>query len=119
MTAIEWIVAILCLIGGFLSLVGGIGFIRFPDVYGRTHSATKSATLGVITVMVGTFLYFLFAEGMFSGKILLTILFVFLTAPLAALMVSRAAYRTGVPLSKLTTQDDLKKKYPEARKDVN
>lgn len=116
---IEWIVALLCLIGGFLSLVGGIGFIRFPDVYGRTHSATKSATLGVITVMLGTFLFFLFDQGMFSGKILLTILFVFLTAPLAALMVSRAAYRTGVPLSELTMQDDLAKKYPEARKDVN
>lgn len=118
MTAIEWLIAILCLIGGFLSFMGGIGFIRFPDVYGRTHAAAKSATLGVMTVITGTFLYFLVIEGMFSGKILLTILFVFLTAPLAALMMSRAAYLTGVPLSELTTQDDLKKKYPDAQKDV-
>ncbi len=97
--------------GAFLSLLGSVGLIRFPDVYGRTHAATKSATLGVISIMIATFLFFLLVEGIFVGKVLLAILFVFLTAPVAALMVARAAYRTGVPLWEKSVQDDLKKVY--------
>ncbi|MDT8861451.1 monovalent cation/H(+) antiporter subunit G [Alkalihalobacillus sp. MEB130] len=111
MNAIEIILSIFIITGAFLSLLGSIGLIRFPDVYGRTHAATKSATLGVISIMVATFLFFLLVEGIFAGKILLAILFVFLTAPVAALMVARAAYRTGVPLWEKSGQDDLKKMY--------
>ncbi|MFC0473578.1 monovalent cation/H(+) antiporter subunit G [Halalkalibacter kiskunsagensis] len=111
MTAIEIILSIFILMGAFLSLLGSIGLIRFPDVYGRTHAATKSATLGVISIMIATFLFFLLVEGIFVGKVLLSILFVFLTAPVAALMVARAAYRTGVPLWEKSGQDDLKKMY--------
>lgn len=86
--------------------------MRFPDVYGRLHAATKSATLGVICIMLSAFLYFWWQHGIFSGKILLAILFVFLTAPVAALMISRSAYRVGVPLWEKTVQDDLKTLYP-------
>ena len=111
LTAIEIILSIFIILGGFLSLLGSIGLIRFPDVYGRTHAATKSATLGVISIMVATFLFFLLVEGIFVGKLLLAILFVFLTAPVAALMVARAAYRTGVPLWEKSGQDDLKEMY--------
>ncbi|ARK29280.1 monovalent cation/H(+) antiporter subunit G [Halalkalibacter krulwichiae] len=111
MTAIEIILSIFILLGAFLSLLGSIGLIRFPDVYGRTHAATKSATLGVISIMVATFLFFLLIEGLFVGKILLAILFVFLTAPVAALMIGRSAYRTGVPLWEKSVQDDLKEVY--------
>ncbi|WP_332690777.1 monovalent cation/H(+) antiporter subunit G [Halalkalibacter lacteus] len=111
MTAIEIILSIFILMGAFLSLLGSVGLIRFPDVYGRTHAATKSATLGVISIMIATFLFFLLVEGIFVGKVLLAILFVFLTAPVAALMVARAAYRTGVPLWEKSVQDDLKKVY--------
>ncbi len=111
LTAIEIILSIFILLGAFLSLLGSIGLIRFPDVYGRTHAATKSATLGVISIMVATFLFFLLIEGLFVGKILLAILFVFLTAPVAALMIGRSAYRTGVPLWEKSVQDDLKEVY--------
>lgn len=85
--------------------------MRFPDVYGRTHAATKSSTLGVISIMMATFLYFLVIQGIFAGKILLAIFFIFLTAPVGALMISRAAYRMGVPLWEGSCQDDLKKMY--------
>lgn len=111
MSVIEIIISLFIVLGGFLSLLGSIGLIRFPDVYGRTHAATKSATLGVISIMTGTFFFFLLIEGEFVGKILLAILFVFLTAPVAGLMIGRAAYRTGVPLWEKSTQDDLKEMY--------
>lgn len=112
---IEIIISIFILIGGFFTLLGSIGLIRLPDVYGRLHAATKSATLGVISIMIGAFVYFLYTEGIMTGKILLTILFVFLTAPVAAQMISRSAYRVGVPLWEKSVQDDLKQMYAQEK----
>ncbi len=103
----EIIISIFLLIGAGLSVLGSIGIIRFPDVYGRLHAATKSATLGVISIMIGAFLYFLFIEGILVGKLLLAILFVFMTAPVAGFMISRSAYRVGVKLWDKSIQDDL------------
>ncbi|MGJ9381653.1 monovalent cation/H(+) antiporter subunit G [Salipaludibacillus sp. CF4.18] len=107
MSLIEIIISILLLIGGGLTFIGSIGILRFPDVYGRLHAATKSATLGVISIMFATFFYFWFTHDIFVGKLLLTILFVFLTAPVAAFMVSKAAYNTGIKMSDKNSQDDL------------
>ncbi len=106
---VEILISIFLLLGSGLSLLGSFGILRFPDVYGRLHSATKSATLGVIGILTGTFIYFIAVEGVFAGKILLGILFVFLTAPLAGFMISRTAYRMNVKISDRTVQDDLKK----------
>nr|WP_245411622.1 monovalent cation/H(+) antiporter subunit G [Alkalicoccus urumqiensis] len=106
---IEILISIFLLIGGLLSLVGGVGILRFPDVYGRLHAATKSATLGVIGILTGVFLFFLILEHIFIGKILLGIIFVFLTAPVGAFMISRTAYIQGTKMWERTKQDDLKK----------
>jgi multicomponent Na+:H+ antiporter subunit G len=112
----EIIISLFVLLGGFLSLLGSIGIIRFPDVYGRLHAATKSATLGVISIMLAVFVHFHFVEGLFSGKILLTIVFVFLTAPVAGFMISRSAYNVGVELWDQSVQDDLKKAFEKKNK---
>jgi len=112
LTAVEIIISILVLIGVFFTLLSAIGLIRLPDVYSRTHAAGKSSTLGVIALMLAVFIYFI-PEGIINGKILLAIVFLFLTAPLSALMINRSAYRTGVPLAKNSVQDDLKKMFDE------
>lgn len=105
---VEILISVFLLIGAFFILLGSVGIIRFPDVYGRLHAATKSATLGVIAIMFGMFLYFLITAGEFSGKTLLSILFVFLTAPVAGHMISQSAYKSGVPLWSESKEDDLK-----------
>ncbi|MFA1820490.1 monovalent cation/H(+) antiporter subunit G [Virgibacillus oceani] len=117
MTLIEVIISILLLIGGILALISGIGILRLPDVYGRIHAASKVSTLGAITIMVAVFLYFL-VEGTFVPKLLLTIFFIFLTAPVAGLMMGRSAYRFGIKLSDTSTEDDLKK-YMEKKSEAN
>lgn len=104
----EIVVSIFLLLGGGLITLGSIGILRLPDLYSRLHAATKSATLGVISIMFAVFVFFL-AEGIFIGKILLTIVFVFLTAPVAGFMISRSAYRIGVKLWDQSIQDDLAK----------
>jgi multicomponent Na+:H+ antiporter subunit G len=110
LTTIEIIVSIFILIGVFFTLLSAIGVLRLPDVYSRVHAAGKSSTFGVIFLMIATFLYFL-PEGIVNVKILLAILFVFITAPLSALMINRSSYRIGVRLEKNAVQDDLKEMY--------
>jgi multicomponent Na+:H+ antiporter subunit G len=94
------------LAGTFFILSGSIGILRFPDVYARLHAATKSSTLGVAGIMIGAFLFLYTEHDIVSGKLLLGILFVLLTAPVSGHMISRAAYRSGVPLWDKSVKDD-------------
>ncbi|MEN8701472.1 monovalent cation/H(+) antiporter subunit G [Bacillus infantis] len=107
---IRIIIIVLILIGAFLSLVAAFGVIRLPDVYTRNHAASKAATLGVMSVLLGTFLYFYAEEGHFNSRLILGIIFIFMTSPVAGHLISRAAYNAGVPLADVSVQDDLKTK---------
>lgn len=112
----EVVGAILILIGAVFSLISAIGNVRLPDVYTRSHAASKSSTLGVLCALVGTLLYFLISDGYFSIRLILGIFFVFLTAPVAAHVICRAAYRHRVPLAEGTAEDELKDYYMENEK---
>ena len=82
------------LLGGVaLAVVAGIGLVRFPDVFSRMHASTKPATLGLLMVTVGAALAM--DEGSDRSRLLLVAAFGFLTAPVAAHMIGRAAYRSG------------------------
>jgi len=83
------------LLGGVgLAVVAGIGLVRFPDVFSRMHASTKPATLGLLMVTVGAALAV--DDGSERSRLLLVAAFGFLTAPVAAHMIGRAAYRSGV-----------------------
>lgn len=86
--------AVLLLAGVSLTLVAGIGLVRLPDVFSRMHAATKPATLGLLLVCVGAAL--VMDDGGDRAKLLLVAAFQFITAPVAAHMVGRAAYGAGV-----------------------
>jgi multicomponent Na+:H+ antiporter subunit G len=105
---IKVVIALFIAIGAFLSLVTAFGLLRLPDVYTRNHAASKSATLGVMFILLGTFLYFYLQEGHFNSRLILGIAFIFMTSPVAGHLISRAAYHTGVPLWDKSVQDDLK-----------
>lgn len=106
---IKIIAALFILIGAFLSLVTTFGLLRLPDVYTRNHAASKAATLGIMSIMLGTFIYFYVQHGHFNSRVLLGILFVFFTAPVSGHLISRAAYNSGVKLWDKSVRDDLKK----------
>ena len=103
--------------GALIIVLSSIGIIRFPDIYNRNHAASKSSTLGVLCVLMGAFFYFWISVGYISIRLLLGIFFVFLTAPVAAHLLCRSAYRTGVPLSDKGKRDDLKS-YLKKEKEV-
>lgn len=104
----EVITILFILVGTAFSLLSAFGVLRLPDVYTRLHASTKTATLGVLCILVGAFLYFWLAKGTVSIRLLLGIFFVFLTAPVAGHLICRSAYRSEVPFTKTSVQDELK-----------
>lgn len=106
----EIIISFFVIIGAIFMLLGAIAIIRLPDSYTRINAATKASTVGVVGIMIGLFLFFIYAHQGVNGKILLTIVFVFLTAPISGFMMARSAYHAGVPMWKQSVRDDLKDK---------
>ncbi len=105
---IEFIAALFMLVGSIMALISAIGIIRFPDVYTRSHAGTKSSTLAVLLTLLGAFIHFAVEQGFYSVRLLLGIVFVFLTAPVAGHLITRAAYSAGVKMADSTVEDELK-----------
>lgn len=90
-------------IGLFFDVLGCLGLVRLPDVYNRLQAATKCVTMGTCSILFGTFLIVGFtAPGM---KSILCIVFILLTAPVAAHAIARGAHRAGVKLCKESVID--------------
>lgn len=101
----DWVVAILLLAGASLMLIAAIGVARMPDVFMRMQAATKGGAVGLSLILLALAVD-LAAVGP-SVRALLAILFVLLTAPVAAQVIARAAYLDGVQLWEGTGRDDL------------
>ncbi|GAA2714392.1 monovalent cation/H(+) antiporter subunit G [Micromonospora olivasterospora] len=103
--AADWLGGACLVAGGLLSLAAGIGVLRFPDVLDRLHAATKPQVLGVLLLLAGLALRLRTSADL--GMILLVAVFQLATAPVAAQMVGRAAYRSGRVNRDLLDADDL------------
>ncbi|WP_042461668.1 monovalent cation/H(+) antiporter subunit G [Neobacillus dielmonensis] len=116
-TIVNFIIGFLILAGALLFLIATFGVIRLPDVYTRNHAASKAATLGVMFVLLGTFLYFYSVEGHFNSRLILGIVFLFLTSPISGHLINRAAYNSGVKLWDQSVRDDLKEYHKKMQDD--
>lgn len=94
---LEVIVSILLLGGAVFALIGAIGLIKLPDFYTRLHGPTKATTLGLGATMIGSMLYFTADTGVPSVHELLIALFLFITAPVSAHMLAKAALHLDLP----------------------
>ena len=92
------------IIGIAFDFFGVLGLVRLPDVYNRLQAATKCVTFGSAGILFGTFI--LQGFNSFGFKALIGIVFIFLTSPVAAHAISRAAHRSGIPLAKETIIDE-------------
>jgi multicomponent Na+:H+ antiporter subunit G len=99
-----WIVGALLVIGSFLMFLTGLGLVRMPDIFTRMHAATKSSSLGVALLLLAAAL--VFGETMVVTKALVTIAFIFLTAPVAGSLLGRAAYARKTPLWEHSVLDE-------------
>ncbi len=102
----ESISQFLLLLGAVFMLLAAIGLARMPDVLMRLHSITKSNTLGVGLIMLGVALRF--DDFAIAVRALAIVIFMFSTAPVAAHMIGRAAYLSGVPLWEGTLSDEMR-----------
>ena len=105
----EILTVILLIIGAAFIFISALGIVRMPDLYLRMSASTKTGTLGVGSILLAAAVYF-FELGIASRSVA-TIIFILLTAPVAAHMMGRAAYFNGVPLWKETRYDELKGHY--------
>lgn len=90
----EIIAGIMVLAGVFFFLVSTIGLLRLPDIYTRLHATSKGDTLGAGLCILGVIFYLGFT--LTSVKLLLVIIFIWITSPTSAHLIGKAAYRTNV-----------------------
>lgn len=103
-------------VGLVFTIVGAIGLLRLPDVYTRAHAASKSATLGVMAILFGVFLYFWLIKDNVNLQLIIAIVFLFVTSPIAGHLMGRAAYIHGIKPMKGTSPDDYEDEIARRRK---
>ena len=86
----EIVVSALILIGALFLFVGSFGLVKLPDLMRRLHAPTKATTLGVGALLIASLAYFLLVRGEASVHELMITVFLFLTAPVSALMLAKA-----------------------------
>ncbi len=104
--------------GVLFSLVTALGLIRLPDVYTRTHAASKSSTLGVLCILLATFIHFWLIEDIFNTQLIIAIVFLFITAPVGGHLIGRAAYMSGIKVADETVRDDMESAIKEKKEDI-
>lgn len=95
--ALEVLISGLLIGGGFFALVGSIGLAKLSDIYRRIHGPTKTTTLGVGGTLLASGLWFSATQPGISVHELLVTAFLFLTAPISAHLVLRAARHRKLP----------------------
>ncbi|MEW6381852.1 MAG: monovalent cation/H(+) antiporter subunit G [bacterium] len=108
-TVLLQIVAGIFITGGvFFFVAATVGIIRMPDPYNRAHAAGKGDGPGFLLSLTGVWLYWLTINPLESLKILLILVFMLFSNPIAVHAILRFCYKTGVPWVKGTTVNLLK-----------
>ena len=95
MSLIVDLVSWFCLLGGgFFVLAGGIGVVRLPDVYTRSHAAGMTDTLGAGLILIGLMLQGGFT--LITVKLVLILVFIFSTSPTSTHALIHTAYASGL-----------------------
>ena len=105
---LDYLISFLILTGAIFIFIGSLGLARLQDFYTRLHGPTKATTLGVGCLLIASSVYFsAYAAGLSLHEILITI-FLFITAPVSAHMLAKAALHVElrslveIPEEKLT-----------------
>ncbi|MGQ9660504.1 MAG: Na+/H+ antiporter subunit G [Thermochromatium sp.] len=88
---LEILLALLILVGAMFTFIGSLGLARMPDFYTRLHGPTKATTLGVGSLLIASMLQFSTQDAGLSLHEVLVTLFLFITAPVSAHLLSKAA----------------------------
>jgi multicomponent K+:H+ antiporter subunit G len=104
---LEIIISLCLLIGAGFALIGSIGLARLPDFYMRLHGPTKASTLGVGGMIVGSLIFFSTRGEGLSLHEFLIVIFLFITAPVSAHIVAKAALHLQLPAVERTRKPPI------------
>ncbi|MBN1687598.1 MAG: monovalent cation/H(+) antiporter subunit G [Candidatus Omnitrophica bacterium] len=82
------------LAGLFFAFVAGIGAIRLPDFYCRSHAIGVVDTLGTLVLILGVM--FQFGISIITAKLAFILIFIYLANPTITHVLMRAALRSGL-----------------------
>lgn len=107
---IDIILGLLLLMGALFTLLGSVALIKLPDFFMRLHGPTKASTLGTGAILIASGIYFsVHMEGISIHEILIT-LFLFITAPVGAHLMAKAALHTQIRREERTKELESKHK---------
>ncbi len=87
------VTVLLLLTGVFFMVVASLGVLRLPDLYTRMHAATKAGTVGLSSLLLAVAISQ--PDITIISRVVGTMLFIFLTAPVAAHMLGKAMQQKG------------------------
>lgn len=109
------LVSILLIAGASFMILAAVGILRLPDLPTRMHASTKAGAMGAMLTMGGVALHF--ADSVVFARAIAIIVFILMTAPIAAHVIGRAGYFTGIELWEGTVKDELRDHYdPDTHK---
>jgi len=85
---------LLLLAGGFFCITGGLGLLRLPDFYSRSHGGGVLDSLGALLTLAGLALQA--NHYMVVVKLAMIYMFLFVTGPAAIHALARAALLAGL-----------------------
>src|SRR5690554_3853492 len=107
-----WLTVCFAFAGSVITFIAALGVLRLPDFFMRMHAATKAGVVGpsLLLLAIGCF------EPSWGtwAKIILAILFLFMTTPIAGHVLGKAGFTGGVGLWKGTSRNDLKAVLPSS-----
>lgn len=101
---------ILILAGSGFMLVGAWGTVKFPDFWSRLHAVSVSDSAGMILLSLGMCVQAGFT--LITVKLIIMIIFLFITGPSATHAVANAALMSG---SRPQEGDGLKSEFDESK----
>ncbi|MCC6922509.1 MAG: Na+/H+ antiporter subunit G [Nitrosomonas sp.] len=103
---LEYFLSFLILTGALLTFIGSLGLVRLKDFYTRLHGPTKATTLGVGSLLIASSIYFsMYTESVSLHEVLIT-LFLFITAPVSAHLLAKAALHVNLHSIAKTPEND-------------
>ena len=87
---LEILISGMLLLGGFTAVLGALGLVRFRTFFTRLHAPTKTSTLGIGGVLLGSIVYLSWISDLAVIHQVLIAMFVFMTAPISAHQMAKA-----------------------------
>ena len=103
---VELLVSIALVVGALFVFVGSLGLARLGDFYSRLHGPSKATTLGLGATLLGSIVYFSGRGAASLHEVLITF-FLFITTPVSAHLMAKAALHCRLPnVSGAPTDED-------------